>query len=191
MSYKRVRVTDQRTGTVEEFSIRISNQGFREWLLDRDNLRKEGKPDRPPDMDTATMRLWLAHPGEEKMPFFAKAPTTPRQFNGCYMVAWSSAMLSVYTCEGGGYIVRLESDTPYVPRMVRAVPDNEYTWDEIEALLARVNETTDADGNSLWSRVADVTTHADVEQMELEAELAQADIARGFPSPLPGSKLIQ
>jgi hypothetical protein len=46
--------------------VRISDHAVVEWMASsRDGNRVHGaKPDRPPDMDTATTRSWLRHPGE-------------------------------------------------------------------------------------------------------------------------------
>lgn len=39
---------------------RISDEGTLAWYKERDELAKKGYPDRPPDVDTDTMRSWAA-----------------------------------------------------------------------------------------------------------------------------------
>lgn len=45
--------------------ICISDEAVREWEAVRElNQRTSGYPDRPPDVDTPTVRAWVIHPGE-------------------------------------------------------------------------------------------------------------------------------
>jgi len=41
---------------------RVSDEAVIAWLAERPYLRSRGYPDRPPDVDTPTVRLWLARP---------------------------------------------------------------------------------------------------------------------------------
>ncbi len=47
----------------ETFIVRIPDTAIAAWLLERDELLAKGYPDRPPDVDQATLRAWLARPG--------------------------------------------------------------------------------------------------------------------------------
>ena len=70
MPYRQVRViTGDKTETVWS---RVSDAATMAWLAERPYLRKKGYPDRPPDVDTATVRLWLARPSEERLPYFRR-----------------------------------------------------------------------------------------------------------------------
>jgi hypothetical protein len=190
--YHRVKVRNQNTGEEEVIAYRISRAGFLQWLAHRDMLRDAGRPDRPPDVDTETAQIWLVHPGEETHPDFARKlgrKDIHQRGDVVYVAVWPSASLSVYIREGG-YDVLLYSNNPYVTKMAAGVPE-EGAWDEIEPLLAAVNETRQADGSPLWANPPMVTTCRDLELVDLEVQLAMADIQRGFPSPLPEPRLLQ
>lgn len=75
MPYRNLVITNDR-GETESFLARISEEAVNEWLSDRARLRAEGSPDRPPDVDTATLRGWIQHPGETDHPYFTGATYT-------------------------------------------------------------------------------------------------------------------
>lgn len=65
-----ISIVDRVTGQVEQFTVTITDDGIREWLAEREQLRVKGYPDRPPDRDTETLRVWEQHPGEADLDYF-------------------------------------------------------------------------------------------------------------------------
>lgn len=49
---------DPTTGKVERFMVSISEQALEDWERERDDLRRRGYPDRPPEVDTPSARSW-------------------------------------------------------------------------------------------------------------------------------------
>ncbi len=68
MPYRRV-VLHAATGS-EVVLVRVPDAAVTEWLRERDRLREHGYPDRPPDIDTPTLRAWLPRRREERLPYF-------------------------------------------------------------------------------------------------------------------------
>lgn len=58
-------------GLPETFWVRVSDAAVAEWLHERADLQRDGYPDRPPDVDSPTLRAWLPRPGEYDHPYFA------------------------------------------------------------------------------------------------------------------------
>jgi len=191
MPYGKVVIQNAETGEVEEFLARISPQGVIDWLADRSSLRAAGHPDRPPDVDTETMRTWLPWPGEEDLPYFQRRREIEaehmggRPFTTVYAVAWhaiglhAAFNLLAFIDEEGGYTAVLgSSDSDALPNVVkpygRDEPD-EVVWEEAEALVIEVTNTRE------WDEVR-VTTTLDVDWFDSETTLAEAEIARGFQS---------
>jgi hypothetical protein len=58
-------------GLPETVLVRISDAAVAEWLADRADLKRHGYPDRPPDVDSPTLRAWLPRPAEYDHPYFA------------------------------------------------------------------------------------------------------------------------
>src|SRR3990170_7630913 len=54
----------------ETFHARIDDRAVGAWLAERPRLRACGYPDRPPDVDTPTLRLWLPRAEEVELPYF-------------------------------------------------------------------------------------------------------------------------
>jgi hypothetical protein len=52
-------------GAAETHWVRVDDRAVAEWLPERARLRHRGYPDRPPDIDTPTLRAWLPRPGEQ------------------------------------------------------------------------------------------------------------------------------
>ena len=69
MPYRRIRLPSE-SGHPEPFWVRVPNGAVVEWLGERDRLRADGYPDRPPDIDTPTLRVWLPRPAELGLPYF-------------------------------------------------------------------------------------------------------------------------
>ena len=63
----------------EQFRVRISDEAIGDWLNDRDWLKAQGRPDRPPDWDNGPTRGWYPHPGEEHLRWWAGILQDARQ----------------------------------------------------------------------------------------------------------------
>lgn len=183
-------------GTVEEFTVRISEEGFEEWLEQREVLTALGRPDRPPDVDTPEMRHWLRHPGEPNTPYFQETERQQRAYveNGMFSVAgvsWSAGpndatrLRIVGGMDGSFYVAVLaviggapvEGRLPY--REYPPEMDANAVGDDIEEMLMSLNSV----GVAMIAEPL-VTTYSDWLALEAEIELAAADIARGFANPL-------
>src|ERR1035437_1996837 len=70
MPYRTFRVLS-RDGQPETFVLGVDNRAVTEWLAERAELRRRGYPDRPPDIDTPTLRAWLPRRGEQGLLYFA------------------------------------------------------------------------------------------------------------------------
>lgn len=182
-------ITNTETGEVEEFLTRISPRGVTEWLVERDPMRASGKPDRPPDVDTDTLRTWLPWPGEENLSCFAsqrKASANDRPFSAVYSLSWYSperrAWLGVHAYDDaeGGYEVAFSSTDkrryPDVAKAYSAAIPEATIWDEVEELTATVCAAPD------WVAPPKVTTYLDAQWFVSEIALAEAEIAAGFLS---------
>jgi hypothetical protein len=182
--YHRVSIQNRDTGEVETFLARISPRGLAEWLSNRDALRAEGKPDRPPDVDSETLWTWVLWPGEEHLPFFREwSSATDRERDddvAVYSVSWQSktrrAVLQVVAyANGTGYIVNFSASDAKADLGKEYPVDDEGMWEEVEGLIAKVN--ADAD----WE-VPKVTTYLEARWFESEMAIAEAEVAAGFQS---------
>lgn len=59
-----VAVFNAAAGRVETHRVTISDQGVADWVRDRDHLKAQGYPDRPPDYDDPKQRSWTPRPNE-------------------------------------------------------------------------------------------------------------------------------
>ena len=59
---------DPETGRRQVFDSRLSSTAFRDWELNRRRLRREGYPDRPPEIDTPRLRAWTGPDGLASAP---------------------------------------------------------------------------------------------------------------------------
>jgi hypothetical protein len=181
--YHRVSIQNRDTGEVETFLARISPRGLAEWLANRDLLRAEGKPDRPPDVDSETLWTWVPWPGEEHLPFFHDWPAVAERGDteAVYSISWRShsgdrrAVLQVTasTDPAHGYIVNFSASDAKGDLGKEYPVDDEDMWEEVEGLIAKVN----ADAG--WE-VPKVTTYTDARWFESEMAVAEAEVAAGF-----------
>ena len=186
MPYHRVSIQNRDTGEVETFLARISPRGLAEWLSNRDSLRAEGKPDRPPDVDSETLWTWVPWPGEEHLPFFREwnvAAEHRGDTEAVYSISWRNrsgdrrAVLQVTasTDPAGGYVVNFSASDRKGDLGKKYRADDEDMWEEVEGLIAKVNADTD------WE-VPRVTTYLDARWFESEMAIAEAEVAAGFLS---------
>lgn len=179
MPYRPVHLTiGQRTETLWS---RISDEATMAWLAERPYLRSRGYPDRPPDVDTPTVRLWIARPSEERLPYFrdrvreAAGGTFP-----VYSVSWqapdgSGAKVVVTGLPDGSLLSRVmledESGTRTVDKAHRYPPEDDP--DDIWDAVTRIVGFIDAFGG--WEGEPLMTDYADFLALEAEVEAAKAD----------------
>jgi hypothetical protein len=148
MAYRRITVI-RPAGAPERFAVRVSDAAVAEWLSERGRLRAEGYPDRPPDVDTATMRAWVARPDELSLPYFAeRGPALPGLAGPAfpvYAAVWHGrdglcAKVLLLGLADGGFLCRVTvtdgAGSPEVDEAHRLGPelDPAAVWDEIEAI---------------------------------------------------------
>jgi hypothetical protein len=85
-----VAVLNSDTGQIETFRVVISDQGVADWLRDRDHLKVQGYPDRPPDYDDRKQRFWRARPGE--MPELSQQELSQMATRGRFICAWVTGL---------------------------------------------------------------------------------------------------
>lgn len=190
MGYRRVQV-DGPDG-IEEFSIRISDQGFNQWVAARDSLRPTGVPDRPPDVDTDTVRVWVPHPGEEELPYFIRQREQEAAgIEPILTMVWRAGPLSVRLFVTGfaDGVIQLDcyqqhdgAQLAHVGEEHPADQDPNEVWEAIESLIITV------DGKEGWPKLPEVTDYQDFTEMEASRELARAEVKLGFINPLPEGK---
>jgi hypothetical protein len=186
--YSKVTITNHETGEVEEFAVRIGPNGLRDWLMDREKLAATGHPDRPPDVDTPTLRAWLPHPGEEELPYFQRtgAPIDmlPEVALSLQADAVAVSWLMVST-EGGGYHVE-------VRLLDHGLPVDAYSRDyadgEEAALHAELEELVRTMPDGVVPRLSVLSDYL---LAIAEYRLAEAELERGFINPLPEPRRIQ
>jgi hypothetical protein len=184
--YRPVRIT---TGDkTETLWSRVSDEATIAWLAERHYLKERGYPDRPPDVDTPTVRLWLARPSEEALPYFRRQA----------LEGGSSASFPVYTVtwhapEGSGakFLLTGLLDGSFVGRLIledeagnRTIDkghlyppgdDPDDVWDAVTRIVVFI------DAAGLWEAEALVTDYLDFVALDAELDAARADaIAAGL-----------
>lgn len=178
-------------GGAEEFHVRIPKAAVLEWVKLRERFRAEGRPDRPPDVDTPLMRLWIAHPGEENDPYFEPDGRADKNLRSlldprpatftCAVWIWRDARGSFQLQLAGhrdgtfGSVAITDPEGPIAERPLGK--SGRLAWRLIEEQLALLCEQ--------YGTPVSVVTYFDFVQVEEELRLAQADLDRGFISPLP------
>lgn len=174
-------------GTAETHHVRVSDAAVVEWLRERDQLRAAGYPDRPPDVDTTTMRAWLPRLGEQGLPYFrdrADYPSVPSDAMRfpVYTAVWHApgglTTKVLVTGRGdGGFLSRVvvvhaSGDCP-VDKVHRLDPDADpdTVWAEVEAIVRAINEAPMGWGPDDPL----VTTYPDFLTLDVEVETAEAD----------------
>lgn len=187
MTYEKILVPAASGTGAEEFEVRISRQGVREWEKDRDLLRSQGKPDRPPDVDTPEIRFWLPHPGEERDEYFIHdrgnieallAENPPTFVVGTWKWAeygTSFALQLVGHRSGTFGSVAFVDAVPTGERHLGKNPDA--AWAKFEIDLAMLCGQYGSPKH--WA------SYFDFEAIAAEIRLAIADLKRGFISTMP------
>lgn len=167
--------------------VRVSDAAVAEWLPERAMLRHRGFPDRPPDVDTATMRAWLPRLGEQALPYFRSRParsagTGDTLVFPVFTATWHrpagvTTKVLVTGMGDGSFlsrvvIVDVSGDCP-VDKAHRLGPDisPDAVWAEVETIVRAINEAPmDWEPDDPL-----VTTYADFLVLDDEVEAAEAD----------------
>jgi hypothetical protein len=183
-------------GLPETHLVRIPDVAVAEWLRERARLRALGYPDRPPDVDTPTLRAWLPRLGEVTLPYFRDLParltgTGDALAFPVFTATWhrpgGSTTKVLVTGFGDGsfmsrvVIVDASGDCP-VDKAHRLGPEvsPHAVWAEVETIIAAINEAP-----MRWQpRDPMVTTYLDFLALDDEVETAEAEArAAGLLAP--------
>ena len=195
MSYRSVSLPST-SGTTETFRVRVSEAAIAEWLPERAHLKRRGYPDRPPDVDTPTLRAWLPRLGEGTLPYFRDLPARSAGTGDAlafpvFTATWhrpsGTTTKVLVTGFGDGsfmsrvVIVNAAGDSP-VDKAHRLGPDVDpgAVWTEVETIVRAINEAPMG-----WEpRCPMVTTYADFVALDDEVEAAEAEArAAGLLAP--------
>ncbi|HEY5436076.1 MAG TPA: hypothetical protein VIK13_12645 [Candidatus Limnocylindrales bacterium] len=186
MPYRTFRVLSH-DGQPETFRVRVSDAAIAEWLPERAHLKRRGYPDRPPDVDTPTLRAWLPRLGEMTLPYFRDRPARSAGTGEAlafpvFTAAWyrpsGTTTKVLVTGFGDGsfmsrvVIVNASGDSP-VDKVHRLGPDVDpgAVWTEVETIVRAINEAPMG-----WdARGPLVTTYLDYLRLDEEVEVAEAE----------------
>jgi hypothetical protein len=186
MPYRQVSLLSE-NGLPETFWVRIPVDAVAEWLAERAGLRHRGYPDRPPDVDTATLRAWLPRLGEGALPYFRDLPARSTGTGGAlifpvFTASWhrlngSTTKVLIHGSGDGSFTSRVvivdpSGETP-VDKVHRLGPDVDpaVVWAEIETIVRAINEAPMG-----WQPGDPVlTTYPDFLALDDELEAAEAD----------------
>jgi hypothetical protein len=174
-------------GHPETHWVRIPDAAVAEWLAERAGLRRRGYPDRPPDIDTPTLRAWVPRLGEATLPYFRNLParsagTGDRLIFPVFTATWhrpnSTTTKVLVTGFGDGsflsrvVIVDPSGDCPVdKARRIGADVNPDAVWAEVERIVAFINEAPMG-----WQpRDPMLTTYLDFLDLDAETELAEAE----------------
>ena len=195
MPYRTLRLLNQ-DGFPETHWVRVDDRAVAEWLPERARLRHRGYPDRPPDVDTLTLRAWLPRPGEAALPYFRARPARSAGtgdalvfpvFTATWHRANSTTTKVLVTGFGdGSFLSRVvivdESGNCPVDKAHRLGPDldPDAVWEEIETIVRAINEAPMG-----WEpRDPMVTDYGDFLDLDGEVETAEAEArAAGLLAP--------
>jgi hypothetical protein len=196
MPYRTFQLLSQ-DGQREAFWVRVSDGAVAEWLTERAGLKHRGHPDRPPDVDTATLRAWLPRLGEGTLAYFRDLPARSAVTGDALIfpvptMTWhrpsSTTTKVLITGFGdGSFMSRVvivdESGNCPVDKAHRLGPEisPDAVWGEVERIVALINEAPMG-----WQpRDPIVTTYPDFLVLDDEMEAAERDArAAGLlPSP--------
>lgn len=173
-------------GTVERIRCRISDEAFREWLAEREQLRALGSPDRPPDVDNDFITAWAQVAGEENHPYFQPG-ATPVDIEAtgkdeiCLAISWRTpelpdTKLIVMARGDGSFDVRCftfmgpEIGLGEAGHVIPADASLEDTNDDLQTAMANIAEAMPWEPDA-----ALIHTYADTVAVDAELELAKAE----------------
>jgi hypothetical protein len=148
-------VTVSAAGGPETFWVRIADDAVADWLAERSHLRECGYPDRPPDVDTSSLRVWVPRPGEHATRQFGdragrfRLAADPTGFP-VYAVSWrhGDVMASSVLATGfpdGSILSRVTIDGPAgesrvdKARLHGPEEDPAAVWEEVETIVAFID----------------------------------------------------
>jgi hypothetical protein len=185
-----------KNGHRETVVVRVSDAAVAEWLPERAHLRHRGYPDRPPDIDTPTLRAWVPRLGEQGLPYFrdrsgrSTGPEDALVFP-VFTATWHqpSGVITKVLVTGMGdgsflsrvLIVEPSGDCP-VDKAHRLGPDidPEAIWTEVATIIAFINESPMGWGPDDPL----ITDYLDFLALDQEVEAAEADArAAGLLAP--------
>ena len=195
MPYRTLRVLSH-DRQPETFVVRVDDRAVIEWLAERAGLRRRGYPDRPPDIDTPTLRAWLPRLGEQTLPYFRDQPA--RVVRGESGIIFPVLTMTWHRPNGfttkiiltglgdGSFVNRVcivdDSGNRSVDKAHRLGPDVDpnAVWAEIETIVRAINEAPMG-----WQpRDPMVTTYADFLALDEQVDAAEAEArAAGLLAP--------
>jgi hypothetical protein len=174
-------------GLPETHWVRVTDAAVAEWLRERARLKHRGYPDRPPDIDTPTLRAWMPRPGEQTLAYFRgrlarSAGTGDTLVFPVFMATWhrrnSTTTKVLVTGMGDGsflsrVVIVAQSGEAPVDKAHRLGPDLDpaAVWAEIETIVRAINES----GMEWGPEDPMVTTYSDFLVLDDEMEAAEAD----------------
>ena len=195
MPYRPISLPSE-NGLPETVWVRVSDAAVAGWLPERAGLRQRGYPDRPPDVDTATLRAWLPRLGELALPYFRgnlarSAGTGDALVFPVFTATWHrptgvTTKVLVTGMGDGSFLSRVvivepSGDCP-VDKAHRLGPDinPDAVWAEVETIVRAINEAPMGWGPNDPL----VTTYPDFLVLDDEVDAAEADArAAGLLAP--------
>jgi len=195
MPYRPISLPSE-SGLPETFLVRVSDGAVAEWSRERAGLKRRGYPDRPPDVDTATLRAWLPRLGESTLPYFRDLPARSAGTGDAlvfpvFTATWhrpdgGTTKVLLHGSGDGSFTSRVvivdPSGSTAVDKTHRLGPDvdPDRVWQEIETIVRAINEAPMG-----WEpRDPMVTTYADFLVLDDEVETAEAEArAAGLLAP--------
>lgn len=168
---------------------RVSDKATLEWYEEREVLKRKGYPDRPPDVDTETTRMWCG-PNDPAM----EQHMTSSFPIGHYVLNLGRGLPTIKVIvsalnPGDGYLLRVKMESGMSVTLGKNIGDFEsmYPLGQEEALnygiehalkgLADLERFAKAIGTECeWL----ITTPGDVKDMEVEAEQAVEDYKQEY-----------
>jgi len=181
-------------GLPENVMVRISDAAVAEWITERADLKRHGYPDRPPDVDSPTLRAWLPRPSEQGLLYFANRSRVRPMADSIwpiYTALWhaperaTTKVLVSGTGDGGiRSRVVVEHSTGERPvDKVKVYPpdaDPDTVWREVETIVMAI----DAARLGWGPDDPMVTTYLDFVALDDEVQAAEAEArAAGLLAP--------
>jgi hypothetical protein len=186
MPYRRIRLPAD-NDLPKTVMVRVDDRAVIEWLTERAELRRRGYPDRPPDLDTPTLRAWLPRLGEATLPYFRDQPA--RVVRGESGIIFPILTMTWHRPNGfttkiiltglgdGSFVNRVcivdDSGNRSVDKAHRLGPDvdPDAVWAEVETIVRAINEAPMG-----WQpRDPMVTNYLDFAALNDEIETAEAE----------------
>jgi hypothetical protein len=167
---------------VEQLWARIPDEAVVSWLSERERLAASGYPDRPPDVDTPHLRLWVPHLADAALPYFRdRERMTARGEFPVYTATWHRpggpvVKVLLSGLDDGSFRCRVVIEEASGQRpvdQVRVYPPEvpeEAVWAQVEMIVITMNEGPLAAAESLL-----VTDYGDFLALDAEIDAALAD----------------